>query len=107
MQNSPETIIFDEIDVGIGGVIASHIGKMLHSLGLKKQVVCITHQAQTASFGNNHLVVAKENIANVTILKAEYAANDQRIEEIARMIGGIKITETTTNHARELLEYSK
>lgn len=104
MQNSPETIIFDEIDVGVGGVIASHIGKMLHSLGQKKQVVCITHQAQTASFGDNHLMVVKENNGKLTRLKTEYSENDQRIKEIARMIGGIKITDTTINHARELLE---
>lgn len=106
MQNSPETIIFDEIDVGIGGVIASHIGKMLHTLGEKKQVICITHQAQTASFGANHLIVAKKSNADVTILQAEYATSDKRTQEIARMIGGIKITDTTISHARELLEQS-
>lgn len=107
MQNSPETIIFDEIDVGIGGVIASHIGKMLHTLGKNKQVLCITHMAQTASFGNNHLVVTKENQKDLTTLRATYFEKDGRIKEIARMIGGVKITETTINHAYEMLEHSE
>jgi DNA repair protein RecN (Recombination protein N) len=104
IKNSPETIIFDEIDVGIGGGIASQIGKMLQTLGHNKQVICITHQAQTASFGNNHLVISKDHSNNQTTLQATYLNPKNRVEEIARMIGGVKITETTINHAREMLE---
>lgn len=107
LKNSPETIIFDEIDVGIGGGIASHIGKMLNQLGHNKQVLCITHQAQTASFGNNHLVVSKNHAidTDLTTLNATYLTPEARIQEIARMIGGVKITDTTINHAREMLEH--
>lgn len=108
IKNSPETIIFDEIDVGIGGSIASQIGKMLNQLGQNKQVLCITHQAQTASFANNHLVISKNNASSaaLTTLNATYLNSDERIQEIARMIGGIKITDTTVKHAREMLEHS-
>lgn len=105
MKNAPETIIFDEIDVGIGGAIASYIGKMLNQLGTNKQVICITHQAQTAGFANNHLVVSKKNTAGyeITQLSANYLNDQERVKEIARMIGGVEITATTIKHAEEIL----
>jgi DNA repair protein RecN (Recombination protein N) len=103
VSNPPELIVFDEIDVGIGGKVASIVGRMLAELGAAKQVICITHQPQTASYGKHHLVVMKNNLKNITVTSVSYVENDSRVEEIARMLGGINITDTTLNHAREML----
>lgn len=104
INNPPEIIIFDEIDVGIGGGVAQVVGQLLHDLGKSKQVICITHQPQTASCGNNHLVVAKDtNNKEQTTSTIDYVNHDNRVNEIARMLGGITITETTIKHAREML----
>lgn len=106
INNSPDVIVFDEIDVGISGKVASHVGDMLYKLGANKQVICITHQPQTASFGQSHLVVSKKSSSEATLLNVEYVAADSRINEIARMLGGIKITNTTLSHAKEMLQQS-
>ena len=103
-HNPPEIIIFDEIDVGIGGKVAEIVGNLLAKLGIDKQIICITHQAQTASCGHHHLVVSKINEANRTISQLNYVENTERVNEIARMIGGINITATTLQHAKEMLE---
>ena len=103
MQNAPEIIIFDEIDIGIGGKIAAIVGQMLQQLGNKKQVICITHQPQTASYGVNHLVVNKEHLDETTELSIKYVSDNDRINEIARMLGGVHITDTTLKHAAEML----
>ena len=103
IHNPPEIIIFDEIDVGIGGKVASIVGELLNKLGLVKQVICITHQPQTASFGNHHLVVRKHNNQAVSLAEISYVNSDERINEIARMLGGVKITPTTLSHAKEML----
>lgn len=106
INNPPEIIIFDEIDVGIGGGVAQVVGQLLNDLGKAKQVICITHQPQTASCGNNHLVVSKSinNTSSTTTSNIDYVNHDDKINEIARMLGGITITETTIKHAREMLE---
>jgi DNA repair protein RecN (Recombination protein N) len=105
IHNPPEVIIFDEIDVGIGGKVAATVGQMLYDLGKIKQIICITHQPQTASFGNIHLVVSKEDSAdnNTTLTLVKHVREQSRINEIARMLGGIEITEATLDHAREML----
>ena len=103
VHNPPEVIIFDEVDVGIGGKVASIVGKMLFRLGKVKQVICITHQPQTASFGNQHLIVSKHNKQEVTLAEVVYVDGDKRIDEIARMLSGVKITPTTLSHAAEML----
>lgn len=103
MHNPPEVIIFDEIDVGIGGRVASIVGEMLYKLGQSKQVICITHQPQSASYGNNHLMVSKTQGKNTTHTDASYVMDDLRVKEIARMLGGMHITETTLSHAKEML----
>lgn len=103
IHNPPEIIIFDEIDAGIGGRVAAVVGQMLAELGANKQVICITHQAQTASFGTNHLVVTKTQDMGKTITQVGYIAKDARIAEIARMLGGVQITEATLVHAKEML----
>lgn len=104
------TLIFDEIDAGIGGRIAEIVGELLKKLGTERQVMCVTHLAQVASAGNQQWQVAKSGdpgnggniLSHVTVLKDE-----ERIEEIARMLGGVKITETTRKHAAEMLQGSK
>ena len=103
IHNPPEVIIFDEIDVGIGGKVAAIVGQMLGELGSAKQVICITHQPQTASFGNYHMVVEKQEINKKHTTNVHYVSDIARIEEIARMLGGMQITDATLAHAKELL----
>lgn len=97
------TLIFDEVDVGIGGGTAEIVGKLLKSLGEKAQILCVTHQAQVAAQGHQHLLVAKSQSENATSNQMIEINAKERIEEIARMIGGVEITETIRNHAKELL----
>ncbi|RTK96269.1 MAG: DNA repair protein RecN [Neisseriaceae bacterium] len=103
INNPPEIIVFDEIDVGIGGGVAEVVGTLLHDLGKSKQVICITHQPQTASCGNYHLLVSKHIDNGITASQIDYLNNKARINEIARMLGGLQITETTLKHAEEML----
>ena len=97
------TMIFDEVDVGIGGGVAEVVGELLHTLGKRSQVLVVTHQPQVAAKGNYHLLVAKEGADEVhstlTLLEGE-----ARIQEIGRMLGGAKLTDNTLAHAREMLE---
>jgi len=98
------TLIFDEVDVGIGGGIAEMVGNKLRLLGLKAQILCVTHQAQVASQAHQHLNVYKQSDAQSTATKINQLDEKQRVEELSRMIGGIKITEQTRSHAREMRE---
>jgi len=97
------TLIFDEIDVGIGGAVAETVGKLLRELGKGKQVLCVTHLAQVASQGHQHFKVAKHNNNNQTLTQITELDKVSRIEEIARMSGGSKITEQTLAHAEQLI----
>ncbi|GAA0206566.1 DNA repair protein RecN [Kangiella japonica] len=97
------TLIFDEVDVGIGGGTAEIVGKLLADLGKKAQILCVTHQAQVAAQGHQHLMVAKSQDKKSTQTELQELGTEQRVEELARMIGGVEITETIRNHARELL----
>lgn len=103
IHNPPEVIIFDEIDVGIGGKIAAIVGKLLQELGKNKQVICITHQPQTASYGDNHLVVSKKYESKYTYSDIKYIEGEDKVAEIGRMLSGLEITEATIIHAKELL----
>lgn len=105
INNPPEVIIFDEIDVGIGGGIAEVVGTLLKELGVSKQVICITHQPQTACCGNHHLIVHKFTENDITKSSIDYIDANERVNEVARMLGGLQITETTLQHAREMLRY--
>ena len=98
------TLIFDEVDVGIGGGTAEIVGMLLADLGKKAQILCVTHQAQVAAQGHQHLMVAKSQDNKSTQTELQELDTDQRVEELARMIGGVEITETIRNHARELLK---
>lgn len=104
VNNPPELIVFDEIDVGIGGRVAEVVGRLLKKLGKSKQVICITHQPQTACCGENHLSVSKITQNKISLAKIDYIGQDKRVNEIARMLGGMQITDTTIQHARELLK---
>lgn len=97
------TLIFDEVDAGIGGRVAEIVGRMLKRLGGERQVMCVTHLPQVAAAADQQWQVSK-SAANGAVLSRITVLNEQsRIEEIARMLGGVKITETTRKHAAEML----
>ena len=98
------TLIFDEVDVGIGGGIAEVVGKKMQQLGQYKQILSITHLAQVASHGHNHLRIEKQTQNEQTYTQVVELNPTQRIEELARMMGGLTVTEQTRNHAKEMLE---
>jgi DNA repair protein RecN (Recombination protein N) len=98
------TLIFDEVDSGIGGGVAEVVGRLLKRLGQQRQVLCVTHLPQVASQAGQHFQVAKATTdAGRTVSRIDVLGNKARVEEVARMLGGIEITETTRKHARELL----
>ena len=98
------TLIFDEVDTGIGGGVAEVVGRLLKRLGGGRQVLCVTHLPQVASQANQHFQVAKGTTpAGKTVSRIDVLDTKARVEEVARMLGGIEITETTRKHARELL----
>jgi DNA repair protein RecN (Recombination protein N) len=97
------TLIFDEVDSGIGGGVAEVVGRLLKRLGQDRQVLCVTHLPQVAAQGNQHFEVSKNSDGGKTVSNIERLDNDARVEEIARMLGGIELTATTRKHARELL----
>ncbi|KVR35033.1 DNA repair protein RecN [Burkholderia ubonensis] len=98
------TLIFDEVDTGIGGGVAEVVGRLLHQLGRDRQVLCVTHLPQVAARGDQHFQVAKgadDNGGTVsTVVPLDKAS---RVEEVARMLGGLEITATTRKHAKEML----
>ncbi len=98
------TLIFDEVDSGIGGGVAEIVGKLLYDLSAKRQVLCVTHLAQIASQGEHHMQVAKATHAGTTLTRVSGLDDRERIDEVARMLGGVKITEQTLIHAKEMLE---
>lgn len=102
-QGTTPCMIFDEVDVGIGGSVAEVVGRLLKRLGETRQVLVITHLPQVAAQGSHHLQVSKSVIDNHTLSHIEKLDQEQRIEEIARMLGGVEITETTRKHAAEML----
>jgi len=98
------TLIFDEVDSGIGGAVAEVVGRLLRRLGQERQVLCVTHLPQVASQGGQHFQVAKRTLANgKTASRIDVLDSGARVEEVARMLGGLEITATTRQHARELL----
>lgn len=97
------TLIFDEVDSGIGGAVAEVVGRLLRRLGQDRQVLCVTHLPQVASQGNQHFEVSKSQDNGRTTSHIAALDSKQRVEEIARMLGGLEITATTRKHARELL----
>lgn len=98
------TLIFDEVDAGIGGAVAETVGKLLRQLGESHQILCVTHLPQVAAQGNHHLKVSKSQEGDTTLSQVMPLGRSERVEEVARMLGGATITDTTRRHARELLE---
>ncbi|MCP4158810.1 MAG: DNA repair protein RecN [Deltaproteobacteria bacterium] len=103
-KDSVGTVIFDEVDAGIGGGIAEVVGKKITSLSNYHQVICITHLPQIAKFGNHHFKISKKVEDGRTSTSISPLDKEKRVEEIARMLGGIEITDATFNHAREMIE---
>ena len=97
------TLIFDEVDVGIGGRVAEIVGRMLRQLGQERQVLCVTHLPQVAAKADWQWSIVKESVAGQATSRVEVLADEDRVEELARMLGGVTITETTRRHAREML----
>ena len=98
------TLIFDEVDTGIGGAVAETVGRQLRKLGESHQVLCVTHLAQVAALGHHHLHVSKESDKRQTRTRIETLSRPQRREEIARMLGGVELTAQSRAHAEEMLE---
>ncbi len=104
-QGAVSCMIFDEVDVGIGGGVAEVVGKLLKQLGSNHQVLVITHLAQVAAQAAQHLQVSKTQANGTTLSHIQRLNDAQRIEEIARMSGGLVVTEATRNHAKEMLGF--
>ena len=102
-QDDVPTMIFDEVDVGIGGGVAEVVGRLLGQLGKARQVLVITHLPQVAACGQQHLRVSKTQLGGQTLSHIAPIRQADRVEEIARMLGGLDITETTRQHAAEML----
>lgn len=103
--NSTPTLIFDEVDSGIGGGVAEIVGQLLRALGQQRQVLCVTHLPQVAVQGHRHLLVEKVTERGVTTSSVRYLEGDARRREIARMLGGVNITKQTLAHADEMLNW--
>ncbi|MBV8657891.1 MAG: DNA repair protein RecN, partial [Burkholderiales bacterium] len=100
------TLIFDEVDVGIGGGVAEIVGRLLKQLGTRHQVLCVTHLPQVAASGDHQLQVSKRLVGRDVSSRIARLDDKGRIEEIARMLGGVEITDTTRRHAAEMLGYA-
>jgi DNA repair protein RecN (Recombination protein N) len=99
-----QTLIFDEVDSGVGGAVAETVGRLMRQLGADRQVLAVTHLPQVASCADHHLVVAKQMSGKVTLSTVAAAVGEQRVAEIARMLGGEKLSSTTLAHAKEMLQ---
>jgi DNA repair protein RecN (Recombination protein N) len=97
------TMIFDEVDSGVGGGVAEMVGRRLQELGTNRQVLCVTHLPQVASLADHHFRVSKVSDGKSTRTGLKVLDHDERIEELARMLGGVEITRTTLEHAAEML----
>jgi DNA repair protein RecN (Recombination protein N) len=101
---SAQTLIFDEVDSGVGGAVAETVGRLMKQLGRDRQVLAVTHLPQVASCADHHLVVAKQRQANATTSTVSPVQGEARVAEIARMLGGERLSSTTLAHAKEMLQ---
>lgn len=99
-----QTLIFDEVDSGVGGAVAETVGRLMRQLGRDRQVMAVTHLPQVAAFADQHLVVAKKTVQGKTSSTVSQVAGEQRVSEIARMLGGERLSGATLAHAREMLD---
>jgi DNA repair protein RecN (Recombination protein N) len=102
-KNSGLCMVFDEVDAGIGGAVAEIVGRQLRDLGASAQVLCVTHLAQVAAQAHNQFRVTKQSEGKMTRTSVEPLAPDQRVDEIARMLGGVDISDQARAHARDML----
>jgi DNA repair protein RecN (Recombination protein N) len=100
------TLVFDEVDVGIGGAVAEVVGNLLRELGTRGQVLCVTHQPQVASKGHQHFSVEKITEKKSVRTQLRRLSEVEKIEEIARMLGGINVTAQSRAHAKEMLSFT-
>jgi len=101
-----QTLIFDEVDSGVGGAVAETVGRLMKQLGQDRQVLAVTHLPQVAACADHHLVVSKHSDTHGTSSQVNALSADARVNEMARMLGGEKVSETTLAHAREMLQTS-
>jgi DNA repair protein RecN (Recombination protein N) len=102
-EGTAGTLIFDEIDAGIGGAVAEAVGRLMKQLGTERQVLAVTHLAQVAASADQHLLVSKSTQGQATASSLQAIAGEARVAEIARMLGGERISGTGLAHAQELL----
>ncbi|RQW77775.1 MAG: DNA repair protein RecN, partial [Geobacter sp.] len=98
------TLVFDEVDSGIGGATSALVGEKLKRVAATQQVLCITHLPQVAAFADCHFSVAKQVSGGRTVTAVSLLGADERVAEMARMLGGVKVTEKTMEHAREMIQ---
>ncbi len=101
---TPKTLVFDEIDTGIGGRAAEAVGRKLKSLARANQVLCVTHLPQIATFGDHHFVIEKKEFGGRTRTSIRQVTGEERTEEVARMLSGAKLTETSRKHAEQMIK---
>jgi DNA repair protein RecN (Recombination protein N) len=97
------TLIFDEIDAGIGGAVAEVVGRLMRQLGQERQVLSVTHLAQVAASADHHYLVSKASSGTATVSSLQAVSGEARVAEIARMLGGERLSGTSLAHAQELL----
>jgi DNA repair protein RecN (Recombination protein N) len=102
-ESDVPTLIFDEVDTGIGGATSALVGEKLKRVSRGQQVLCITHLPQVAAFADHHCRVEKRVEGGRTVTVIASLSGEQRVAEMARMLGGVSITDTTLEHARELI----
>ena len=99
-----QTLIFDEVDSGVGGAVAQTVGRLMKKLGRDRQVLAVTHLPQVASCADHHWVVSKAPSSGGTLSQMQCVTGEERVKEVARMLGGEVLSQTTLAHAREMLE---
>jgi len=99
-----QTLIFDEVDAGVGGAVAETVGRLMQQLGQDRQVLAVTHLPQVAACADHHLVVAKQLTGGTTLSSVSPVQGEKRVGEVARMLGGERLSDTTLAHAREMLQ---
>ena len=102
-----QTLIFDEVDAGVGGAVAETVGRLMKQLGIDRQVLAVTHLPQVAACADHHLVVAKQLQGTSTVSSVAAVQGEQRVMEVARMLGGERLLGTTVAHAKEMLQASE
>ncbi len=103
-NNSIPCMIFDEVDSGVGGAVAEIVGQQLKNLAQGRQVMCVTHLPQVAAFADHHYQVSKHSNGSDTVTRIQPLQEKQRVEELARMLGGVEITDRTLAHAKEMID---